>query len=372
MYPMLKPALRRSWRDRTSLQFGVDPAHAVVLEPLDDPAARFLSLLDGTRSHDRVRQEAALLGVSAQRADRLLDALARGGVLDDARGAGSAAGLGQHGTAVERLRPDLASLSVVHPEPGAAAARMAAREEARVQVRGAGRVGAAVAAVLSAAGVGHVDTRDSGVVEPWDTAPCGIPAAQIGERREAAARGAVRRASPDPRRSARSPSRQDAPLHLAVLAPRDGLAAYAPDPREAEPLLAAGIPHLYAGVLEGRGVVGPLVLPGRSACAGCLQAARGQADPAWPRMLAQLRSGRPTGVQACDVALATVVAGIAAAHALAYLDAGSAAGYGLPPSVGGRVEFSLAGLELGTAAVAPHAGCGCGASLPAGRATMAG
>ncbi len=371
MYPMLKPAMRRSWRDRSSLQFGVDPARAVVLEPLDDPAARFLGLLDGTRSHERVRREAAALGLPEERAERLLGTLARGGVLDDA--ADAAGPVRERGAALERLRPDLASLSVVHPEPGAATARMAARRQARVLVRGAGRVGASVAAVLAAAGVGRVDVRDGGLVEAADASPCGIPAAQIGERREAAARGAVRRACPDPRPPGRSPSRPEPHPALVVLAPRDGLAAYAPDPREAEPLVAAGIPHLYAGVLEGKGVVGPLVLPGRSACGGCLESERARADPAWPRMLAQLRSGRPAGTQACDVALATLVAGLAAAHALAFLDARAAgAGAADGPVTGARQEFSLGTLTPVTVTVSPHPGCGCGASDQGGRATMAG
>jgi bacteriocin biosynthesis cyclodehydratase domain-containing protein len=354
-HPMLKPALRRSWRDPQTLQFGIDPAHAVVLGPLDDPAARFLGLLDGTRGPGLLRREAAALGLAPDRADRLLGTLADGGLLDDADSAGRLGTvMRQQDGALERLRPDLASLSVVHPEPGAAAARLAARRAARVKVCGAGRVGASVAAVLSAAGVGRVDVADGGEVEPWDAAPCGIPAVAVGERREAAARGAVRRAAPDPRREPR-PARPEAALALAVLTPRDGLAAYAPDPGGAEPLMTAGIPHLYAGVVEGTGVVGPLVIPGRSACAECLERARAEADPAWPRILAQLRSGRPSGVLPCDVALATLVAALAAAHALALLDGR------LPPSVPGRVEFSLAGLGMRVVAVAPHPECGCGA-----------
>jgi len=40
-----------------------------------------------------------------------------------------------------------------------------------------------------------------------------------------------------------------------ILAPRDEVAVHAPDPRAAEPLLASGTPHLYAGVVEGTGVV---------------------------------------------------------------------------------------------------------------------
>ncbi|MBV9024810.1 MAG: ThiF family adenylyltransferase [Streptomycetaceae bacterium] len=374
MHPMLKPALRRSWRERTSLQFGVDPAQAVVLESLDDPASRFLSLLDGTRGLGLLYQEAAALGLAPDRAQRLLGELARGGVLDDADSTSGLSDVIREGAGVlERLRPDLDSLSLVHPEPGAAAARMAARRAVRVKVRGAGRVGASLATVLSAAGLGRVDVQDSGKVEPWDTAPCGIPALQTGERRETAARAAVRRASPDPRPPASRSGglgHAEPALGLMVLAPRDGLAAYAPDQQEAEPLLLAGIPHLYAGVIEGVGFVGPLVVPGRSPCAGCLELGRADADPAWPRILAQLRSGRSQVVPACDVALATLVAGLAGTHALAFLDGRR------PPSIGSRIEFSLTGLGLRATRVDAHPECRCGASHSAAhsaaRATMAG
>ncbi|MZE53714.1 ThiF family adenylyltransferase, partial [Streptomyces sp. SID5770] len=69
-----------------------------------------------------------------------------------------------------------------------AAGVLAARRALRVQVRGAGRVGATVAALLAAAGVGRVEVLDSGRVEPWETAPGGLPPEAVGERRATAAR----------------------------------------------------------------------------------------------------------------------------------------------------------------------------------------
>ncbi|MCW2874387.1 TOMM precursor leader peptide-binding protein [Actinacidiphila oryziradicis] len=361
MRPMLKTAMRRSWRNRESVQFGVDPAHAVVLDSVDGAAAGFLDLLDGTRGLGPLSREAEALGLEPRQAHRLLGLLAEGGVLDDAAAHSELAGAVRHrAAAMDRLRPDLAALSVVHPGPGGAAARIRDRRGARVRVVGAGRVGAAVAALLSAAGVGRVEVRDAGRVEPWDVGPCGIPPEQIGERRDAAGRGTVRRAAPDPRAAAlgrRGPRAAPEPgLDLVVLAPRDGLAAYAPEPDEAGPLLTAGIPHLYTGVLEGMGVVGPLVLPGRTGCAGCLAQQLTDADPAWPRVLAQLRSGRPAGVQACDIALATAVAGTAAAHVLARLDGRT------PPSSGARVEFGLARLTMDIRPVPGDPRCVCGAA----------
>ncbi|MEV6318960.1 ThiF family adenylyltransferase [Streptomyces sp. NPDC051776] len=379
MHPMLKPALRRGWRDRQTVQFGIAAAHAVVLGPVDTTTGLFLSLLDGTRGMPLLRREGEAMGLDSGRVDELMDRLGAAGLLDDATASGSSPGaVAPDLTEVtDRLRADLASLSVVHPEAGAAVRRMSARSAVRVQVRGAGRVGAAVAATLSASGVGRVDVQDGGCVEPWDVAPSGLPPESVGERRSVAARRAVRSAAPG-RRPWRSGAEgaggaagagrvaasgvsraSGAVTELVVLAPRDGLAAYAPDPVVTEELIASGTPHLYAGVIEGTGVVGPFVLPGSSACAGCLALERTDREPAWPRMLAQWRSGRSaSGAVACDTALATVVAGLAASHALNFLDGR------LPLSTGARLELALPDVAWQSRPVPAHQGCSCGAARP--------
>ncbi|MGA6154617.1 ThiF family adenylyltransferase [Stenotrophomonas sp. NPDC087984] len=359
MHPMLKPALRRGWRSRDTIQFGVARAHAVVMGPVDTATGSFLELLDGTRGLPLLRQEARAIGLPEGRADALVDRLAAAGLLDEPRDGGEPA------AALDRLRPDAGALSVLHPEPGAAARLLGARRAMRVQVRGAGRVGAAVAAALSGSGIGRVDVVDGGRVEPWDVAPGGLSAEQIGERRDMAARRVVRQTAPGPlpRRAARertcteerTPSGEPG-LALVVIAPRDGLAAYAPDPEPAQPLLASGTPHLYAGVIEATGVVGPLVVPGMTPCAGCAAAGRAQREPGWPRMLAQWRSGRRRTAPACDAALAMVVAGLTAVQALAFLDGRPSGGAGV------RWELALPSLVWEARPVVAHPGCGCGAA----------
>ncbi|MGW1195000.1 ThiF family adenylyltransferase [Streptomyces sp. NPDC002536] len=362
-HPMIKPALRRAWRDRAHVQFGVGPAHAVLVGPVDTATSCFLGLLDGTRGLPLLREEARGMGLPEGKADGLVERLGTAGLLDDPRGGGAgAAALRERsdGDALQRLRPDLASLSVLHREPGAAMRLMAARQTMRVQVRGAGRVGAAVAALLSASGVGRVDVMDGGCVEPWDVTPGGVDPERTGERRDSAARRAVRRAAPLPRPRSRAGGdgerAAEPPLALVVFAPRDGLAAYAPDPAAAEEFLSSGTPHMYAGVLEATGVVGPLVLPGATACAACIELGRAERDPAWPRMLAQWRSGRGPGVPSCDMALATVVAGLTVVRALAFLDGGSAAGAGV------RLDLALPGPAWSPRPVEPHPRCPCGAA----------
>ncbi|MEU6163425.1 TOMM precursor leader peptide-binding protein [Streptomyces tanashiensis] len=366
MHPMVKPALRRAWRSLRCVQFGVAPAHAVVLGPVDQATGAVLGLLDGTRGTALLRAEARALGLPDGRLEALLGRLESAGLLTDAATgrpgkAGPAAGAVD--VALDPLRADLASLSVVHPEPERAARTLAARRALRVQVRGAGRVGATVAALLAAAGVGTVEVLDSGRVEPWETAPGGLPAEAVGERRATAARRLVGRWSREPARSARprgpggpGEGRAEPGLSLVVVTPRDGLGAYVPDPLPAEPWLSTGTPHLYAGVLEATGTVGPLVLPGGTACARCLQEERTDQDPVTPRLLAQWRSGAPHPLPACDLGLATAVAGMAAAHALAFLDGD------LPASTGTRWTASPPLLEWRAERLRPHPACPCGAA----------
>ena len=360
MHPMVKPALRRGWRDLHTVQFGMTPAHAMTLGPMDTATGSFLDLLNGTRGLPLLREEGRRMNLPEGHVDQLVKGLTHAGLLDDAKGGGPAAdALRAKKDVLDRLRPDLASLSLITGEPGESMGRLAARRELRVQVRGAGRVGAVLAALLSGAGVGEVDVRDGGHTEPWDVAPGGLPAEAVGERREDAARRAVRRAAPDrpPRRTSQATAEESDPgFSLVILAPRDDVAVHAPDPAAATGLIVSGTPHLYAGVVEGTGVVGPLVLPGETSCAGCLHHARTDRDPTWPRLVAQWQSGRQPQVRPCDLTLATTVAGLAAAHALAFLDGQS------PSSAGARWEVSLPGLHWHARPVWAHSACPCGAA----------
>ncbi|GAB7104348.1 TOMM precursor leader peptide-binding protein [Streptomyces phaeofaciens JCM 4814] len=360
MHPMVKPALRRGWRDLNTVQFGMAPAHALTLGPVDTATGSFLDLLDGTRGLALLREEGRRMDLPDGHVDRLVERLAHAGLLDDARGGGpDADALREREDVLDRLRPDLASLSLTTAEPGEAIGRLAARRRLRVQVRGAGRVGVVLASLLAGAGVGEVDVRDGGRVEPQDVAPGGLPAEAVGERRDEAARRAVRRAAPGrpPRRGAGPSAGSDTPgFSLVVLAPRDDVSVHAPDPSAAEPLIASGTPHLYAGVVEATGVVGPLVLPGETGCAGCLHQERTDRDATWPRLVAQWQSGRRRPARACDLALAGTVAGLAAAHALAFLDGGA------PPGAGARWEVALPTLQWHARPLWPHPACSCGAA----------
>ncbi|MFD9129627.1 ThiF family adenylyltransferase [Kitasatospora sp. NPDC059571] len=352
---MLKPALARLWRDERTLQFGAVRRHARVVEQVDRAVAAFLELVDGSRTTGELVAAGRRLGLDGEVCAALLDSLARGELLDDAEALREVLG-GLPRARQELLGPDTASLSLVHPEPGEAAEVLAARRTARVEVRGAGRVGAALAAVLAAGGIGEVSVVDRGRVTAGDCSPAGLPPAEVGRLRTTAAREAVHRAAG----AAAGERHRSAPVSagppaLVVLAPRDGAAALTGAATDAHELVRAGVPHLYVGVVEHLGIVGPLVVPGASACGRCAALAREDEDGAWPRLLAQLDgtgAGRAT-TPACDSALATAVAGLAALHAELYLDGV------LPPSVDGWCELSAADGMARRLRLPAHPACGC-------------
>lgn len=87
----------------------------------------------------------------------------------------------------------------------------------------------------------------------------------------------------DPVRTVRwAPEDPDPTLPLIVVADR------LLDPRQAAALMAADITHLPIEVAGDRAEVGPLVVPGATACLSCRHARRTEADEQWPLLAAQL------------------------------------------------------------------------------------
>ena len=342
--PMLKPALRRLWRDAATVQIGVDPERAVILSGVDGAAATVLDLLDGSRDHAGVLAAAAAAGVHPGSAAGLLEQLDAAGVLDDAStDAGPLAALDR--AERDRMAPELASVSLLRPEPGAALAVLDRRRSAVVLVVGAGRIGVPVATLLAAAGVGHVAVEVAGTVSAADTVPGGWQLADIGMPVATAVRAAVRRIAPT---AGCGPVPADSRPDVVVL-----VGAASGDPVRRLELVRGGVPHLAAGVREVTGVVGPLVLPGHSACLRCLDLTRADRDSAWPLLSAQLAGGGAGGVAAGETVLAAATAALAAGQVLAVLDGGR------PTSVNGTLELRLPEWRLRRRGWSPHPACGC-------------
>jgi len=249
--------------------------------------------------------------------------------------------------AAGRLGPDLASLSLV-PAPRSPLEVVRGRRAATVVVHGAGRVGASLATLLAAAGVGQVHVADRGPVRPGDVAPAGVAAADVDRSRIAAAAEALRRAAPEIRSTPPAPGRRPDLVVLASTEPVDTTLRTA---------LAGGrVAHLVAGVRETTAVVGPLVLPGRTGCLRCGDLHRADRDPAWPVVAAQLVGIRRRREEPCDVVLATVAASLAALHCLAHLDGRPSA------ATGASLELSLTDWRLRRRSWPAHPRCDCGAA----------
>ena len=354
MRPLLKPALRPLWRDPTTLQLGVDPRHAVVLEGLTRAGAAVLRLADGTRDWPAVVAAAEAQGVAAEDAQALLLLLRDSGALDDA----DADPVGLSGAERARLSPDLGSLSLLAPGAGAALATMGQRRESTVLVVGAGRVGAHLAALLAAGGVGGLVLRDDATTSVADSIPGGCPADPTAQPRVITVAGEVARAGDTAVDAvAQPPDEGDlAGVSLVVLAPdtygSPGLSVLTT-------LADVGTPYLLTGVRETVGVVGPLVRPGATSCPHCHDLARADRDPAWPALAMQLAAPHARGGTACDVVLATAVAAVAAGQVLATLA-------GPPPvlCLDATLELRLPEWSLRRRIWAAHPDCPCGAAVP--------
>jgi bacteriocin biosynthesis cyclodehydratase domain-containing protein len=132
------------------------------------------------------------------------------------------------------------------------------------------------------------------------------------------------------------------------------LTARLPPELQAE-LMRDRIPHLVVSASEAIGIVGPLVMPGRTACLRCLDLLRTDHDPAWPLILAQLADRAP-GPLSCDAPLAAAVAAQATSQALAFIDVTPSA----VAVTNGTLELVLPGWQWRRRTWPPHPECSCG------------
>ena len=353
MRPALKPGLVPVWRNTDTVQIGIDHRRAIALTGMG-LAAGLISLLDGSRDLGQLLAAAGDLGIPAATVHRVLSLLAAGGVLDD-----QPPDLyrrlpdGLH----RRLAPELATAALAHGDSDGGARTLARRQNACVRVSGLNPIGLSAASLLAAAGIGSVVT--AGPVATAGPAPA-LPARGGSHPPPASGGGAPWAAAAPASTSPASATRDRRPPPGSLPAARPGrtpdLVILADSYRRDLPaaLLRAGIPHLPASASEAIGVVGPQVVPGRSACLRCLDLARADRDPAWPLILAQLAGGW-VGPPACDAILAMAVAAQTAAQALSFVDRGAAA----TAAVNGTLELFLPGWQWRRRTWLPHPYCLC-------------
>ncbi len=336
---MLNPAVRLLWRSEDVVQLELG-ARAVLVEGVD---STFMRRLGPARGGAAV-PAAAAPAVGDDAAGHSLTSLAAAGYLwprvdpDGATDSDARLAAPQ-----PRLAADLAALTARHGQ--GAAERLNARRHCAVAIHGNGRVAAHVAALLAAAGIGRVHLVDADDVRLYQAMPGGVGPADEGRRFVAAASAAVRRAAPDADTTPLPIGERPDLVVLAVDVPIDS------DRRDG--LHARGCAHLAVRLGADHGVVGPLVIPGLTSCLRCADLHRRDRDPAWSALAVQLTVARRHGA-ASDVALATVVGGITALQALAYLDGDEAA------AIEGTLELQLPDWRIRRRSWPAHPDCDCG------------
>ncbi|WP_375432291.1 hypothetical protein [uncultured Friedmanniella sp.] len=290
--PLLPATVPVLVRGPHRLQVGLEPFAVVLHHPA---AAALLERLDGHTTLPHLRRWAATSGLTSTDVDRVLGALDRAGLL------GSPARSVATGAAVRLI--------------------------------GLGPLGQQVARLLLAAGLrvyAAADQPDRGRRnEP--------PLADLQDlpRPHGARLTVVNHWS--------KPERGD--LALTVVATD----SVEPDRVLTDALLRTDQPHLVLRAAGPTGTVGPLVLPGRTACLRCTDLTRRDADPGWPLLLGQLTALR---VRASAVLVAWA-AGVGVAQLLAHLQGE------LPEAAGATVELTDRDHLMRWRAWPVHAGCGC-------------
>lgn len=298
-----------SWRTDSSIVVG-HGARSVVVTDVSREAVAWLVSLNGHATLDEALADAATRGLGRREPRRILRAVVLTGALDDA--ASSSIELRDAVPAIrDRLNEELAALRHRWGSPASARQAFSARRQATVAIRGDGPVAEAMAATLTASGVGSLVTADG--LRP-------------GSRRGRARSGA---------------------LTCVVLCDSTGAqSASAPE------ALALDVAHLPVSAHGSIGSVGPLVIPGHTSCLRCRDLHRQDADPAWSRVAVQL--SRPISVVA-PAALVTAVTGWAALMILPLIDATE------PHRDSAQHEwtFNLDGSPPEATLRSPHPLCGC-------------
>lgn len=342
----LLPGVPVVQRDNSTVQVGVDPDRRVLIRNAPAGTYELLCGLDGLRSlADLAQRVARRHQVSAEIWNDVLSELHAGGFLIDEPPNGIA--------------------------DSAGAPTKASRGDATAVVLGTGRVACSVATLLASSGVGHVSMDSQRALRASDATPAGLSpsstaaavAAGLAGDREASGRtgnsahgpltgqrevlaAMISRAAPAAR--THSPSGYLAPT-VAVLAP-DG----EPDPVLVRRLVCDGVPHLAVRSTESLGVVGPLVLPGRSSCLLCHDLVRRDDDPGWPHVVLALQQASPVP----PTVLATAVASLAAQQALRFLDRGD-----IGAVVDGTIEVCAGDWRHRRRSWRPHPDCPCRAAV---------
>jgi bacteriocin biosynthesis cyclodehydratase domain-containing protein len=362
-------------RDDHTIQVGVDPSRGVVIQNAPPGTFALLNALSDTPADlgELSRRLAVRLRVSPEPWSAVLRFLSERGLLVEASVPRKAA-------ADPRRRPERTAIAALTGAVGADLA-LQRRAGSLVVVIGSGRIANASAALLAAAGVGHVHARPERTIRPGDALPTGLLDVDVSSLAfDNAVPGhlgdpPVRAdANPQPARTTRSPSR--AKQGTTNRADRAALTAMlrrvapevrvqspgsrppsvvllagegVPDPAVCRDLVADGVPHLAVRWTTTGGVIGPFVLPGRTSCLHCHDLHRADADAGWPSV--RLVLGRQAAVP--TVVLATRLSSLVVDDVLRFVDGRE------PHTVDGTLDIDLDAWAVRRRSWRRHPRCHC-------------
>lgn len=131
-----------------------------------------------------------------------------------------------------------------------------------------------------------------------------------------------------------------------------------PSRLEIDKLTRRGKPHLFIRYVEGTAIVGPLVVPGKTACLRCLDADAADTDPSWPLLVEQYAAAssqdRIDGMtEPIDPIVADLALSWAARDVLTFFEGGQAS------SLSATLRFTRSLRDVEAAQWSPHPACGC-------------
>lgn len=345
----INPGLRMVRRGRHSIQIGLG-AGGLILAGLQDAEMGFVEALHQGIPDRLVMDRAARMGVETSRAHEICTKL-DGLLFTDAD-------VRTQGFRAERLHPERSALLGLYQGP--CNDFMLRRDRAVVHLVGLGRTGAALATVLVSAGLGTMLLEDDQPVTASDVSPGAFSLGDIGLPRAVAVRRHLLQIDPGVQAHVLHDGGTGSPslasLDLAVMVGHDTAAT-----QTAGRFLSAGRPHFFVLLREQDGTLGPLVVPGQTACAECVDRHRTVLDPQWLDVCAQLaaKAAEPAGRKPRaehleSVALAVTLAGAAAAQILLYLDA-----VNQPSAWSSVLTFHQDNGRWSRSEFEPHPDCGC-------------
>ena len=327
-YPTLLTGIHVLERGPDQVQVGLDPPHGVVITGLPAALVERIRRLDGA-----VAAEQILLAESEhpEQLRTVLRQLTALGLVVDAGPPGAS----------RRRRCDAGfwSLRARHHQTALADRR----REAVIAIEGNGRIATAVALLLANAGIGHIDLRMSDAVTEQDLGS-GFTDADVGTPRRRALADLIHRVDPAIRTSRVHGLTPELVLLTDTIVPAPELVA---------DLVSDGVTHMPVRVRDGTGLVGPLVVPGRTSCLHCADLHCTDADPCWPRVSLQL-VGRP---ERPDLGAAQACASLAVAQAMRMFSPNASA----PPTWNTILEIDAYEGRIRHRSLPPHPLCPCGA-----------